>query len=140
MNEEACDALNQGRRASVTNRDSLTLPVVQNSPPGWVSIMPSLPLVKAVHTFFKDSIYRVLKSPWFNPKPTVCEALCVPAHYIITTCQAGSEAINISRRRYGLSRTRRRHIYMGLKNMEAGRWEAGTCDIGSKHRPKQSRV
>lgn len=75
--------------------------------------MPSLPLVKAVHTFFKDSIYRVLKSPWFNPKPTVCEALCVPAHYIITTCQAGSEAINISRRRYGLSREET-YIY-GLK-------------------------
>lgn len=27
---------------------------------------------------------------------------------------------------------------MGLKNMEAGRREARTCDIGSKHRPKPS--
>lgn len=71
VSKEAYDALKQGRRASVTSRDSLTLPVVQNSPPGWVSVIPSLPLAKAVHTFFKDSIYRVLKSPWFNPKPTV---------------------------------------------------------------------
>ena len=41
--------------------------------------------------------------------------------------------------RYGLSE-HGGDIYMGLKNMEAGRWETRTCDIGSKHRPKPSRV
>lgn len=137
MSEEACDALNQGRRAAGTNRDSLTLPIVQNSPPGWV--IPSLPLVKAIHTFFKDSIYRVLKSPWFNPKPTVCEALCVPAHYIIITSQADSEAIN--RTEIPTFRTRKRHIYIyELKKYGGWKVGAGTCDIGSKHILKQSRV
>lgn len=142
VSKEACDALNQGHRASMTSRASLTLPVVQISLSSRVGQSNSFSTTGQGRTH----VFQWLHIPSFEmslvqPKPIVGKdpVLACPLHHHSKSgwswgyWQEGDTEFQNTEETYI-------YILTGIKNMEAGRWEAGICDTWSKHRPKQSRI
>lgn len=74
---------------------------------------------------------RFSKTPytWLNPKPTPCGGLSTTPYQVRLTLK-----LLAGRRGKGLQNTKKTHFFfnMGIKNMEAGRWEAGICEMRSK--------